>query len=60
MTSDNVLNSNINESSVYKLLCLDYLNFFLPLENSASMILPQLNFSVISTISIQKPRTSSR
>lgn len=60
MNSDNVLNLNMNESSVYRLLCLDYLNFFLPLKNSASMILPQLHFSTISPISIQKPCINSR
>lgn len=54
LTSDDISNANINpsEQSVYRLLCLDYLNYFLPLDNSASMVLPQLSFNVLSTITI--------
>ncbi|VVC29694.1 Sphingomyelin phosphodiesterase 4, partial [Cinara cedri] len=46
------------ESSVYKLLCLNYLQYFLPLENSASKILPKLPFNVLSTNTNQKQFTS--
>lgn len=55
LTSDDTdFTSGLNEQSVYKLLCMDYLNFFLPLNNSASMILPQLQFKILSTIPGQK------
>lgn len=64
LTSDDFSNVNIdpNEQSVYRLLCLDYLNYFLPLDNSASMVLPQLPFNVLSTLTIpnQKQYTSPR
>lgn len=64
LTSDDILNVNIdpNEQSIYRLLCLEYLNYFLPLDNSASMVLPQLSFNVLSTLTIpnQKQCTSPR
>lgn len=59
LTSDDISSSNLDEpQSVYKLLCLEYLQFFLPLDHSAAMILPQLQFNVLSTMS--KPCTSTR
>lgn len=62
LTSDDITSSDFNndEQSVYKLLCIDYLNFFLPLDNSASMILPQMQLNVVSTIQDQKQYTSPR
>lgn len=54
------LDNNLNESSVYKLLCLDYLHFFLPLENSANNISPKLHFNVLSTNTNYKKCTSPR
>jgi len=62
LTSDDISNGNndSNQLSVYKLLCLDYLKFFLPLDNSASMILPQIQFNVLSPIPNQKQNTTTR
>jgi len=62
LTSDEIFNDNYdaNEQSVYKLLCLEYLKFFLPLDNSASMILPQIQFNVLSPIPNQSQNTSTR
>lgn len=62
LTSDEIFNDNYdaNEQSVYKLLCLEYLKFFLPLDNSASMILPQIQFNVLSPIPNQNQSTSTR
>ncbi|KAL4136038.1 hypothetical protein QTP88_007609 [Uroleucon formosanum] len=59
LTSDEISNGNYdsNQLSVYKLLCLEYLKFFLPLDNSASMILPQIQFNVLSPIPNQKQNT---
>ncbi|XP_001945260.2 sphingomyelin phosphodiesterase 4 [Acyrthosiphon pisum] len=61
LTSDDISNGNYdsNQLSVYKLLCLEYLKFFLPLDNSASMILPQIQFNVLSPIPNQKQNTST-
>lgn len=61
LTSDEIFNDNYdaNEQSVYKLLCLEYLKFFLPLDNSASMILPQIQFNVLSPIPNQNQNTST-
>ncbi|XP_025191971.1 sphingomyelin phosphodiesterase 4 [Melanaphis sacchari] len=61
LTSDDIYNenNNSNEQSVYKLLCLEYLKFFLPLDNSASMILPQIQFNVLSPIPNQKKNTNT-
>lgn len=62
LTSDYTTSSDFDngERSVYKLLCIDYLQYFLPLENSASMILPQLQLNVVSTIQNQKQSASPR
>jgi len=62
LTSDDISNSNYdsNQVSVYKLLCLEYLKYFLPLDNSASMILPQIQFNVLSPIPNLKQNTSTR
>jgi len=62
MTSDDIYNDNVdsNEQSVYKLLCLEYFKFFLPLDSSASMILPQLQFNVLSPIPNKKQCTNTR
>jgi len=62
LTSDDISNGNYdsNQLSVYKLLCLEYLKFFLPLDNSASMILPQIQFNVLSPIPNQKQNISAR
>lgn len=62
LTLDDISTGNIgsNEQSVYKLLCLEYLKFFLPLDNSASMILPQLQFNVLSPIPNQKQYTNKK
>ncbi|XP_026817917.1 sphingomyelin phosphodiesterase 4-like [Rhopalosiphum maidis] len=61
LTFDDIYNENndSNEQSVYKLLCIEYLKFFLPLDNSASMILPQIQFNVLSPISNQKQNTTT-
>lgn len=48
------------DPSVYKSLCLDYFGYFLPLQNSASMIQPQLTFNVLSSIPNQKQYTRTR
>lgn len=59
LTSDEISNGYVdsNRVSVYKLLCLDYLKFFLPLDNSASLILPQIQFNVLSPIPKQNTTT---
>lgn len=53
-------NADSNDPSVYKSLCLDYLGYFLPLQNSASMILPQLKCNVLSLTPNQKPYSRTR
>ncbi|XP_050527603.1 sphingomyelin phosphodiesterase 4 [Daktulosphaira vitifoliae] len=53
---NNVIDSN--EQSLYRYLCLEYLNFFLPLENSAAMVPPQLQYNVLSSMQSQKPFSS--
>lgn len=60
LTSNDILdfNNHSNEQSVYKLLFINYLKHFLPLDNSASLILPQLQLKVLSTFSNQKQLTS--
>lgn len=50
-------NADSNDPSVYKSLCLDYLYYFLPLQHSASMILPQLTFNVLSSTPNEKQYT---
>lgn len=62
MTSDDITNLNIdpNQQSVYRCLCLDYLNYFLPFDNPASMIPPQFPFKVLSSIPNQKQSSTSR
>lgn len=62
LTSDD--NSNFitdpSKTSVYRLLCLDYLKYFLPLDSSAFMVMPLLQLNVLSTIENQKQYTSTR
>uniref|UniRef100_A0A2S2QZU4 Sphingomyelin phosphodiesterase 4 n=1 Tax=Sipha flava TaxID=143950 RepID=A0A2S2QZU4_9HEMI len=48
---------DLHETSVYKSLCLDYFGYFLPLQNFASMIQPQLTFNVLSSVPNQKQYT---
>jgi len=62
LTSDDISSGNYdsNQLSVYKLLCLEYLKFFLPLDNSASMILPQIQINVLSPIPNQKQNISTK
>jgi len=60
LTSDDILtvNDNPSEQSVYVLLCLDYMNSFLP--STSSNVLPELQFNIISKISSQKQCESPR
>jgi hypothetical protein len=51
---------DLHETSVYKSLCLDYFGYFLPLQNFASMIQPQLTFNVLSSVPNQKQYTRTR
>lgn len=62
LAADDILDFGVqsSEQPVYRLLCIDYLKFFLPLDNSASMILPQLQFNVLSSIPNQKLCTNPR
>ncbi|XP_050439212.1 sphingomyelin phosphodiesterase 4 [Adelges cooleyi] len=55
------LSTDIDPSieSLYRYLCLEYLNCFLPLENSAAMVPPQIQFNVLSTMQQQKPYSST-
>lgn len=60
LTSNDILdfNNHSNEQSVYRLLFINYIKYFLPLDNAASLILPQLQLKVLSTFSNQKQFTS--
>lgn len=62
LTSDDYSNlmTDPSKTSVYRLLCLDYFKHFLPLDNSASMVLPLLQLNVLSTIENQKQYTNTR
>lgn len=61
LTSEEIVStSSLNEQSVYTLLSVDYLNFFLPLNSSASMILPPLELKILSTVPGQKQYVSPR
>lgn len=59
LSTDDNMNVDPNQQSVYRCLSEEYLNHFLPLDSPASMVPPQLQFSVLSTVSSQKQQCAT-